>query len=449
MNRRDFLAITGGIAAQAGLASRLAAASKPDHTLHIGPATAEIAKGKVIRTTGYNGSIPGPMLRMKEGKPVTVDIFNDTDTPELVHWHGLFLSTKADGAEEEGSPFVPPHGHQRVTFTPKPSGSRWYHTHAMAMTDVTKGAYSGQFGFLYVEPKNDPGRYDQEIFLSSRHWEPSILHRGEPNNDWTVDYASATFGDHSLGHGEPIKVKKGQRVMFRLVNADATRDLNLAFPGHKFHVVALDGNPVPNPADVDILTMVVAERVDAIVEMNNPGVWIFGSTNDAERTKGMGIVVEYEGEKGEPKWVAPPTAPFDYTVFGNQVAPTKSSVIEGTFDLTFHMMPDEGHAFNQWMINGKAWPNVDPLKVKAGKRYRIVFHSGHEDGHPVHLHRHDFELVKVGGKPTSGLIKDTVRVPRDGTTEVEFVANNPGDSLLHCHMQHHMDYGFKTVVKYV
>jgi len=454
MNRRDFLVAAGAAAFTPNLASRLAAASKLDrtkanHTIRIGPASAEIAKGKVIRATGYNGTIPGPLLRMKEGKPVTIDIFNDTDTPELVHWHGMFISTKADGAQEEGSPFVPPHGHQRVTFTPKPAGTRWYHTHAMAMDDLTKGAFSGQFGFLYVEPKSDPGNYDQEIFLASRHWEPKLVHRGEPNNDWTVTYGSATLGDHSLGHGEPIRVKKGQRVLFRFLNADASRDINLAFAGHKFNVVALDGNPVPNPADVDVLQLVVAERVDAVVEMNNPGVWILGSPRDEERTLGLGVVIEYEGEKGEPKWTMPPNTPWDYALFGNQVTIPERSPIEGTFELSFHMLPDEGHAFNKWVVNDKLWPNIDPLKVKAGKRYKLIFHSGHEDGHPLHLHRHSFEIVKAGNKVTSGVMKDVVRVPRDGTTEVEFVANNPGDSLMHCHMQHHMDYGFKTIVKYV
>ena len=84
-----------------------------------------------------------------------------------------------------------------VSFTPKPAGTRWYHTHSMAMDDVTKGAYSGQFGFLYVEPKSEPGNYDQEIFLASRHWEPKIIHRGDPNNDWNLDYASATLGDRA------------------------------------------------------------------------------------------------------------------------------------------------------------------------------------------------------------------------------------------------------------
>ena len=112
------------------------------------------------------------------------------------------------------------------------------------------------------------------------------------------------------------------------------------------------------------------------------------------------------------------------------------------------MLEDEGKAFNRWTINGQFWPNVEPLKVKAGKRYRIAFRNGMEDGHPVHIHRHSFEIISINGKPTSGLIKDTFQVPRDGLAEADFVADNPGLSLLHCHMQQHMDYGFKTLVKY-
>ena len=100
------------------------------------------------------------------------------------------------------------------------------------------------------------------------------------------------------------------------------------------------------------------------------------------------------------------------------------------------------------MINDQFWPDVEPLKVQAGKRYRVLFKNGMEDGHPVHIHRHNFELVSINGKPTSGLIKDTFNVPRNGSAEADFVANNPGNSLLHCHMQHHMDYGFKILVKY-
>lgn len=118
--RRDFLLTASVIATE----SPSFGLGKPDFTLRIAPISVDLAPGKTIRTVAYNGSVPGPVLRMKEGKPVTVDIFNDTDVPELVHWHGQTIPAKADGAEEEGSPFVPAHGHLRVAFTPKPAGTR-------------------------------------------------------------------------------------------------------------------------------------------------------------------------------------------------------------------------------------------------------------------------------------------------------------------------------------
>jgi hypothetical protein len=130
-------------------------------------------------------------------------------------------------------------------------------------------------------------------------------------------YHAATLGDRMLGHGEPIRVKQGERVLFRLLNASASMGTTLALPGHRFTVVALDGNPVPVPTAVDVLRLDVAERADVVVEMNNPGVWVFGSTDDMDRHMGLGIVVEYENQSGEPRWAAPKNARWDYTVFGN------------------------------------------------------------------------------------------------------------------------------------
>ena len=79
-------------------------APRADFTLRIAPVALEIAPSHFISTIGYNGTSPGPILRMREGKPVTVDVINDTDAAELVHWHGLFLPSAVDGAEEEGTP---------------------------------------------------------------------------------------------------------------------------------------------------------------------------------------------------------------------------------------------------------------------------------------------------------------------------------------------------------
>jgi FtsP/CotA-like multicopper oxidase with cupredoxin domain len=143
-----------------------------DHTIRIAPVSLEIAPGKIIKTTGYNETVPGPLLRLQEGKPVVINVVNDSGYPNLIHWHGLFIPAVQDGAEEEGSPIIPPGQSLLYSFTPKPAGTRWYHSHAMAMTDLTRSTYTGEFGFLIIEPAaGEPGRYDREIMLAARHWE--------------------------------------------------------------------------------------------------------------------------------------------------------------------------------------------------------------------------------------------------------------------------------------
>jgi FtsP/CotA-like multicopper oxidase with cupredoxin domain len=119
-----------------------------------------------------------------------------------------------------------------------------------------------------------------------------------------------------LGHGEPVRARQGERVLFRLLNASATENIRLALPGHRFTVLTLDGNPVPTPQTVDVLSLGVAERADVVVEMNRPGVWILGEVDDDARKMGLGVVVEYANEHGEPQWSEPPKSQWDYTIFG-------------------------------------------------------------------------------------------------------------------------------------
>ena len=111
--------------------------------------------------------------------------------------------------------------------------------------------------------------------------------------------------------------------MFRILNANASMGVSLALSGHRFRVIALDGNPVPVQASVEVLKLDVAERADVIVEMNNPGVWVLGSTDDDDRKMGLGIVVEYENQRGEPQWVRPETNDWRYTAFARTAVAQK------------------------------------------------------------------------------------------------------------------------------
>jgi FtsP/CotA-like multicopper oxidase with cupredoxin domain len=493
-------------AAQAAMqmgAPQPAPTSKADITLRIEPVTVELAPDKIISTIGYNGTSPGPVLRMKKGKVVSVDVFNDTDTPELVHWHGLLIPSDVDGVEEENTPFVPPRGHRRYTFTPTPSGSRWYHSHAMAYADLHKGAYTGQFGFAYIEPAQNPGAYDQEHFLALRDWEPFFTSSMEDDDDDTksgpepekpatlntapngLEVSSMTYSinDKALGSGEPLRVKPGQRVLLHLLNASAIENRRIAFAGHKFHVLALDGNPVPTPQSVESIVLGAGERVCALVEMNNPGIWILGATQQSIRAMGLGLVVEYENQRGQPKWIDPPKDPWNYTLFGHPVAGSStasgrpglfsgqpsgsaadqaqaSSALEQAralkhvpapdqiIEMAFEKVPAGAGKFNTFHVNGKPYPHENEFLLKQGARYRLIFRNRTDDAHPMHLHRHQLELVDFNGTPTSGVIKDTVVVPFYGRATVDFTANQPGLSLFHCHIQSHMDYGFKALFRY-
>jgi len=446
INRRAFVKALAGACAVPALGE----SGKADFTLRIAPVEVEIAPGHRIKTTGYNGGFPGPAMRMTEGKPVSIDVYNDSKIPELVHWHGLWIPPEVDGAAEEGTPMLAPRAHRRYQFVPRPAGTRWYHSHVYAGRDLDRSTYTGQFGFLIIEGKDNPGRYDQEVLLALHGWDPYLgTMKGGDEASLEVGYNRFTVNSHALGMGEPVRVKEGQRVLLRILNANASLFHRLALPGHQFTVVALDGNPVPSPRAVSVLEMGPAERIDAVVEMNRPGVWVLGDADEQTRRAGLGIVVEYAGRTGAAQWERAPEETWDYTGFGRAdgSAPPAAEP-DARVPLVFRAKWAGNHWVDHWTINGKEYPKTDPILVRTNRRYRLIFDNQSDDNHPVHLHRHSFELVKIAGKPTAGVMKDVVAVPSRKQVDVEFVANNPGLSLFHCHMQLHMDFGFMALVKY-
>ena len=451
MNRRDFLRSSSALTTAAALAgpARLWAQAQPraDYTLHIAPIHLEIAPGKTVKTTAINGTVPSKLIRVREGAPVTIDVVNDTATPDILHWHGLHIPSAQDGAAEEGSPMSSPHGGvQRYAFTARPAGFRWYHSHTYAGHHLERSTFSGEFGFLMIDPASDPARYDQEVFLALHEWDGYI--GGAADGYRQVEYKYATINDRMLGFGDPIRVREGERVLLRVLNASATLTHTLAFPGHQFLVTALDGNPVPSPKLVDTLLLGPAERIDAVVAMVQPGIWVLGEVDDTLRKSGMGIVVEYANQTGAAQWKAAGTVDFSYELFASETPDGRDEKPEVEILLTFQSKFEGYGDFDHWTINGLSWPKTKQIQLTQGTRYRLQLQNRSNDIHPVHLHRHTFELKSMNGKPMAGIEKDVVLLPTGSTTEVAFTANNPGKTLFHCHQQDHMDSGFMMLFDY-
>ncbi len=453
-----------------------AAAARPDYALRIATGLVELSPEHIVSTTLYNGQFPGPLLRFKEGERVTIDIHNETDTPELVHWHGQMIPSDVDGAAEEGTPHVPAHGQRRIALLPKPSGFRFYHTHVVAGGDLNRGTYTAQAGPVFIEPRLNPGAYDREVFLVMKEFLPMLSRGGDMAMDvlagsalpdlqeagaaadaeartdtkgFEVGYELFAINGRMLGHGDPIRVKRGERVLFHVLNASATEIRSLALPGHTFRVVALDGNPVPTPAEVPVLWLGTAERVSAIVDMNHPGVWVMGDLADDDRAHGMGTVIEYSGQRGKPRWLRPKPYSWDYTLFGRAAAAPGAPDETMEFRIVKHNAAAGG--FNEWTLNGKAFAmdSMQPMyPLRQGRRYRLKFRNASDDIHPLHLHRHSFELTRIAGKPTAGVVKDVVMLGGFQELELDFVADNPGLTLFHCHQQLHMDFGFMALFNY-
>jgi FtsP/CotA-like multicopper oxidase with cupredoxin domain len=447
LTRRRFAQVSGMAVGSVLLPRVVRAAASPDVRLEIAPYSLEASPKHHFRTVAYNGQVPGPLLRMRQGQEQSIEIRNFSSDPEIVHWHGFYLPPSIDGSMEEGTPMIAPGESIRYSFKPDPPGFRWFHTHTFAGKNLTKAQFGGLHGFVMIEPRENPGRYDREVFLALHDWGGHF----EGNDDGFMNpvYDVSTINGKMLGFGDPLRVKRGERVLMHVLNSSPTEVHWIALAGHGFRIVALDGNDVQQPQTVPMLRLAPAERVSTTVEMKNPGVWVLGEVRKHVQAAGMGIVIEYAGATGKPVWTQPEDLVWNYQQFaaldGSDPGDDPATPIVLAFDSKF-----QGHGNEElWKINGKSYPHTDEPVLTAGRRYRLIMKNLSMDDHPVHLHRHTFEVHQVDGSPEMhGLWKDVLLVRAKSTAEVEFLANHPGRTLFHCHQQDHMDRGFMMVFRY-
>jgi FtsP/CotA-like multicopper oxidase with cupredoxin domain len=415
IGRRSFLqlsslAVAGScLGPLASATGRVIAAPHPTHVLHIRKGEVELAPGRRVTTTTYNGQLPGPLLRATVGQRVLVDVYNETESPEQIHWQG---QSPIDAAA-----FVPAHSRRRLEFTPRRPGVYLYHSQVVAAANLQAGLYSGQAGALLVEPRNHVGSYDREWVVVLKGYD-AYLRRTVRGCE--VGYHALTLNGRLPAYSPRLRARLGERILLHVLNAGATESYNLELPGHLFEIAALDGCPVPAPMRVAALQLRPGERLSAYVVVNRPAQWLVresvDSTLDLQR---FGSTA-----RGEPD-------------------ETRSLV------LTRHDAARSG--FSRWSVNGATFSAADPqpaFRVQYGSCYRLKIHNTSDEIVPLHLRRHRLQIVTAAGASAGAAVRDVVAIGARQQLEVDFVADSPGAALLQCTRQLHSDFGLVALIDY-
>ena len=429
------------------------------------------APGITVDAIGYNGSIPGPLLRVRHGQRVHVEYINDATIATSVHWHGVILPNAMDGVAGVTQPPVMHGGRFVYAFTPQPPGTRWYHDHANDM-----GLLRGLFGMLVIEDPHDepadaecavifhdvPDMRSVHAALRGTSHAPMIDPMGSPEMRQMkpddkmgdeVNYVAHCVNGATYPTTTSLKVNVGDRVRLRVLNASATQTRYVRLAEHRLRVSHADGNPVPTPMEFDALRIGVAERYDAWFEVTKPGAWLLQGLSSDPLAFQQAMVVYTEGyEKAAPLSSPQSLDGVDYLTYeklagSHATAPdTRGVKIRRAFTLG-------GGAWgsSRWTLNGATWPNVPPIHVRRNDRVLVRFKNTTDMDHPMHLHGHVFRVVEIDGKTLAHPIDKDVSLVRanGGTLTWIFDADGfAGRWLLHCHNEIHMMDGMMTEVNY-
>jgi len=262
----------------------------------------ELLPGVEVNAWTYNGQIPGPEIRVKEGERVRIVFQNQLPVPTTIHWHGLIVPAKMDGVPGVSMPEVKPGETYTYEFVAKPSGTFWYHPHFDSVNQISKGLY----GPFIIEPKIPDAKVDREYILMMSEWvvppkqESQAGHSMEKMGGGMQEANYFTINGKSAPAIPPMKVKKGEHIRVRFINAgNQVHPMHLH--GHAFKIISTDGYSLPNKGQMkDTLPVNAGERFDVIFKADNPGTWAFHChdlhhvTNDGVYPGGLLTLVQYE-----------------------------------------------------------------------------------------------------------------------------------------------------------
>ncbi|MGJ7920251.1 multicopper oxidase family protein [Neobacillus sp. LXY-4] len=424
----------------------------------------------------FNGSVPGTQIRVTEGETVKIKLKNELSEPVAIHWHGIHVQNDMDGIPGVTQNAVQPGETFTYEFTPMVPGTYMYHTHQNAVNQLDMGLY----GSFIVEPKEKT--YDRDYTLMLDEWisnpeesnmEMSTNENGHMNHGEMSGEHGASSNEHDgngMGHDmsvydiftmngksgdsiEPLKVKEGEKVRIRLANIGYVSH-NIHLHGHKFKVVAIDGQELSEPQEIkdQLIAIAPGERYDIEFLADNPGKWYLEEHGDAGGTAGMKAIIQYEGNSdSKDKSDQNKNLPlFTFNNYGRSEA--GKFTLDQNYDVEYTMNLNGNNDKNVWTINGKSFPDIDGLNVEKGDlvKVKLVNNSPKGVDHPMHLHGHSFQVLSKNGKTVEGspIIKDTINLKPGDEYVVAFEADNPGNWLFHCHDLHHATGGMVDLIKY-
>ncbi|MEP7199911.1 MAG: multicopper oxidase family protein, partial [Chloroflexota bacterium] len=408
----------------------------------------EFVKGQATKAWAYNHQVPGPELRVREGDLVRVVFTNNLPEPTTIHWHGVNVPTNMDGVPQISQDAVPPGGTFIYEFVATPAGTRWYHAHFAEHQQLRLGLY----GALIIEPATaEETRYDRDYTILLGEWSPDSLHpdHNKPNggmggmmggnmmsvpDDPNVKF---TMNGKAFPAAQSLTVRQGERVRLRLINASAMQKHIIRLEGHTLKITHTDGNPLSPPREVDAIEMGPGERYDVEVIANQSGVWALHCVRPGHTERGLKMLLRYEGATDDGRESVDTRNTRGFRIWPDSMLAERAPTIEAARpDKQFQVTMSGGMMMStagEWTINGKAYPNTDPLSVKQGDRVRVrLFNMSMED-HPMHLHGHSFTVLAFGGRPITPMARDTLTVRHMESYDIEFVADNPGVWFFHCH----------------
>ncbi|MFS8144593.1 multicopper oxidase family protein [Rhizobium sp. BR 249] len=458
LTRRNLLkasAVAGAYGAGIGIAGKFGfaeAAAEPQllTALKTEALLTEAGATRDVMSWGQDG-MP-PTLRMIKGRPFAAHLVNKLDEPTTIHWHGLRIDNRMDGVPFVTQPYVYTGDSFDYAFTPPDAGTFWYHPHCNTLTQMGHG----MTGMIVVEDPADP-EFDAEVLLNLRDWrlggDGQFIAPFRPR-----DAAKAgTYGTVRTAnwHQEPqYDAPAGGLVRLRIAVTDVTRIFSLKMEGADATVIAIDGNPVPKRFPLDLLQIGPGQRLDLAVRMPD-GEGAIATLEDIRGTTPKTIASlravgqSLKRDIGDLGPLAENPVPKADLSAAEEIPLVLSATAENA--AVESICGTLGYSF--WAINKVPWPGDTPdptaplAELKLGKSYVFNLENTTPHAHPIHLHGMSFTVISSSTREVMPLVSDTYLVQPDEKVQLAFVADNPGDWVLHCHIIEHQKTGMTSYVR--